>query len=196
MTPSGLRWLESRPYAVAMDQPSPPPCAGRRGGGGPGPRRANFSWNIVASFKNGFGKNGLCAVGFDGTGSFENLPGLHDLWRAKLARLGAGRGRQPALHQAGFGGGDQFLRHRRHVFAGRQRGSAGPRREGFRANPRIRGAGDQGVFSHARWPQSGRAVAQAYPGVDRRLAETAGHRLCRPLSNPPFRSRRANGGNH
>lgn len=133
-----------------------------------------LGWPIIPPFKTGFSQNGLCAAGPDRSGSFEILPGVHDLWRAQLAGLGAGRRSQSAFPQAGAGSGRQFLRHGRHVFAGCQRGNTGPRHPGFRGQAAVGGAGDQGLFPHGQGAQSKRLVAQAYPGVDRRILEAAG----------------------
>ena len=53
-----------------------------------------------------------------------------------VARMGARRGGVAALHPRGAGEGDQFFRHRRHLFAGRERGDSRPGAEGIRQAPR------------------------------------------------------------
>ena len=101
---------------------------------------------------------------------------------------------QPPLHQARPGSGDQFLRHRRHLFQRRLGRGGGAGAEGFRRQARRLCAGDQGVLP-GRWPPW-RAVAQAHPARHRRFPAAAGHRLCRSLPDPPLRQSHADRGNH
>ena len=79
---------------------------------------------------------------------------------------------EPAVHQAGAGARHQLLRHRRHVFAGRQRGGRRPRapRHGVARRGRDRDEGVLPVSDRAQWP---RAVAQAHLRGHRR-ARSAG----------------------
>ena len=63
---------------------------------------------------------------FNGIEGFPDLPGHDDLRLDEVARMGSGRGAEPPVHPSCTRGWHQFLRHRRYVLGGRERGSAGP----------------------------------------------------------------------
>ena len=75
--------------------------------------------------------------------------------------MGARRSGEPPVHHARARAGHQLLRHRRHVFARRERGGARPRAEGLR-DARSGRHRDEGVLSDGRRPERSRAVAQAH----------------------------------
>ena len=102
--------------------------------------------------------------------------------------------KRAAIHPAGAGAGHQFLRYRRHVFAGRKRRDSGPRAEGLRAVARPGGDRDQGVQSDGRRSEPAGPLAQAHHARHRRQPAAAGHRLCRSLPDPPLRLRDADRG--
>ena len=80
---------------------------------------------------------------------------------------------------------DQLHRHRRRLLAGRVRGD---RRQGARRRPpRRRRAGDQGAHADGRRPQPARQLAALDHPRGRGLAAPAGHRLDRPVPDPPLR---------
>ncbi len=107
--------------------------------------------------------------------------------------MGAGgrRGRR-ALPRGGRGG-DQLLRHRRHVLAGAQRGSH--RALAARADPPRRGRrGEQALLPVARGAELAGALPQARLRRLRRLVAPPRPRHYRPLSDPPMGSRHADRG--
>ena len=71
--------------------------------------------------------NGLRPSRHDGAEGLAALPRHHDLRHAGVAAVGAGRGGQPSVHQARHRARHQLLRHRRHVFARRERAGRRPR---------------------------------------------------------------------
>ena len=103
------------------------------------------------------------------------------------------RSRAPVL-PARAGSGHQLLRHRRHVFARRQRGNHRPRAQGLRQARRSRDR-HQGLRRKWAMAQPARPVAQAHHGRHRRLAAAPGHGLRRSLPDSPLRPRNADRGN-
>ena len=76
--------------------------------------------------------------------------------------LVAGRGGEPAAHQARAGRRHQLLRHREHVLARVERGDSRPCAQGLR-QPRRNRDRYQGAPSDASWPERRRPVAQGDP---------------------------------
>ncbi len=126
-----------------------------------------------------------------------------------MAAVGAGCLRRAAVRAARAGTRREFLRHRRHVFERRLGNRHRLAAEGIRP---ARGSGDrdQGVFPGVRADASrsphGAAgaveaepagpVAQAHPARGRRFAHAPGHRLHRPVPDPPLGLCDADRGNH
>ena len=138
--------------------------------------------------------HGICPVRQHRPAGLAPVPGLHDLWRPRLARMGPGRGGGPAVHPRGLGGRDQLLRHRRHVQPGRAARTILGRaiKELARRDEVVIATKLFNADGPAAEPEG--PVAQARHGRHRRLAQAARHRLCRPPDHPPLRSRHADRG--
>ena len=103
-----------------------------------------------------------------------------------MAGVGAGRRREPSARPRRRRRRGDLLRHGRHVLARRVRGGHGHAAGGVLPGSRRLRARDQGVQPHVGRPERPGPVAQAHPGLDRRLAAAARHRPRRPLPDPPL----------
>ena len=123
-----------------------------------------------------------------------HLPGDDELRQSTRAASGRSTRTTPSRSCAARRGRDHFLRHRRRLQRRPERGGHRPAAPQAVRHARGVRRRDEGARPDDARRERARPVAQAHPGLDRRLAGAARPRLRRPLPDPPLGSADADRG--